>query len=242
MTDKEKEQKALEIYQQLMITLKDVPEKAEIINIVNTLIEENGLSPAGESKPSLKTSRKKPELESVAMCCPKCGSHHVSKNGSAHGKSRFRCKDCGTFFGPTSGRLTEGTSSEKAWDAFIEGMLCGDSLPVLSEKCDISLSTAHSWRMKLFAQVANSEQGKILGGIIQEDEFYLSASFKGNWKGPLNLGINKDYSHVKPDYIKYGFRSYPRKRGGQDEKRGLSSEKICMATAIDDSRKVIGSR
>jgi len=34
MTDKEKEQKALEIYQQLINTLEDVSEKAEIINIV----------------------------------------------------------------------------------------------------------------------------------------------------------------------------------------------------------------
>jgi rubredoxin len=107
-----------------MNTLKDVSEKAEIINIVNTLIEENGLSPDGEPEPSLKTSRKKPESESVAMFCPKCGFSRVGKNGSAHGKSRFRCKDCGTFFGPTSGKLTEGTSSEKAWDAFIVGMLC----------------------------------------------------------------------------------------------------------------------
>jgi hypothetical protein len=38
MTDKEKEQKALEIYQQLIDTLENVSEKAEIITIVNTLI------------------------------------------------------------------------------------------------------------------------------------------------------------------------------------------------------------
>jgi hypothetical protein len=37
MTDKKKEQKALETYQQLINTLEDVSEKAEIINIVDTL-------------------------------------------------------------------------------------------------------------------------------------------------------------------------------------------------------------
>jgi predicted RNA-binding Zn-ribbon protein involved in translation (DUF1610 family) len=109
MTDKEKEQKALEIYQQLINDLEDVSEKAEIINIVNTLIEENGLSPSGEPKAPRKTSRKKSESESVSMICPKCGSSHVGKNGSAYGKSRFRCKDCGAFFGTTSGKLTEGS-------------------------------------------------------------------------------------------------------------------------------------
>lgn len=240
MTDKEKEQKALEIYQQLMNTLKDVSEKEKIINIVNTLIEENGLSPDGEPKPSLKTSKKKAESESVAMCCPKFGSQHISKNGSTHGKSRFRCKDCGAFFGLTLGKLTEVTSSGKAWDAFIEGMLCGNSLPALSDKCDILLSTAHSWRMKLFSHVSNSVEGRILKGVIQEDEFYLPSSFKGNWKGAANLGIEKDYSDVLPDYRKYGFRAYSHERGSQDRKRGLSKDKVCIAAAIDDSRSVIG--
>ena len=241
MTDKEKEQKALEIYQQLMNTLEDVSEKAEIINIVNTLIEENGLSPAGEPKTSLKASRRKSELESITMICPKCGSDHVVRNGSAHGKSRFRCKECNASFGFASGRLTAGSyTSEKSWDVFVEGMLCGDSLPALSEKCSISLSTAHSWRMKLFSQVANSVEGRILKGVIQEDEFYLPSSFKGNWKGAANLGIDKDYTDVLPDYRKYGFRDHPHERGSQDRKRGLSRDKVCIATAIDDGRNVIG--
>ena len=241
MTDKEKEQKALEIYQQLVNTLEDVSEKAEIMNIVNTLIEESGLSPAGEPKTMLKTSRKKAASPSVALVCPKCGSEHVGKNGSAHSKSRFLCKDCGAFFGPTSGKLTAGTySPPQSWDAFLEGMLCDDSLPMLSEKCNISLSTAHSWRMKLFSQVSNSVEGRILKGVIQEDEFYLPSSFKGNWKGAANLGIEKDYSDVVPDYRKYGFRNHPHERGSQDRKRGLSRDKVCIATAIDDGRNVIG--
>ncbi len=241
MTDKEKEQKALEIYQQLINTLEDVSEKSEILDIVNTLIEESGLSPAGEPKTMLKTSRKKAASPSVALVCPKCGSEHVGKNGSAHGKSRFLCKDCGAFFGPTSGKLTAGTySPPQSWDAFLEGMLCDDSLPMLSEKCNISLSTAHSWRMKLFSQVSNSVEGRILKGVIQEDEFYLPSSFKGNWKGAANLGIEKDYSDVVPDYRKYGFRNHPHERGSQDRKRGLSRDKVCIATAIDDGRNVIG--
>ena len=189
----------------------------------------------------LKTSRKKAASPSVALVCPKCGSEHVGKNGSAHGKSRFLCKDCGAFFGPTSGKLTAGTySSPQSWDAFLEGMLCDDSLPMLSEKCNISLSTAHSWRMKLFSQVSNSVEGRILKGVIQEDEFYLPSSFKGNWKGAANLGIEKDYSDVVPDYRKYGFRNHPHERGSQDRKRGLSRDKVCIATAIDDGRNVIG--
>lgn len=241
MTEQEVEQKALEIYQQLVVALEDVSEKTEIIGIVNTLITENGLSPSGEPKPLLEFSRKKMESGTVPLLCPKCGSDHVVKNGTAHGKSRFHCKDCGVFFGPASGKLTEGSlSSDTTWDSFLEGMLCNDSLSVLSEKCDISLSTAHSWRMKLFSQVSNSVEGRILMGVIQEDEFYLSASFKGNWKAALNLGMNMDYTNVVPDYRRYGFRNYPNARGSQDHRRGLSKDKICVATAIDDRRSVIG--
>lgn len=162
------------------------------------------------------------------------------RNGSAYGKSRFRCKGCNSYFGLTS-KLTEGSrASAQKWDTFIEGMLYGDSLPMLSEKCNIELSTAHSWRMKLFSQVCNSTEGRILKGIIQEDEFYLSASFKGNWKGPLNLGIEKDYNTILPDYHKYGFREHPHKRGSQNRIRRLNRNKICIATAIDEGRNMIG--
>ena len=67
MTDKERELKALEIYQQLIAALSDVTEKTEIINIVNTLIEENGLSPSGESRTTLKTRRM--DTESLSKAC-----------------------------------------------------------------------------------------------------------------------------------------------------------------------------
>jgi len=241
MSDKEKEQKALEIYQQLIRSLEGVTDISEIVSIVNNLIEENGLSPAKGDKIPIAAKRKHGNSDSTAVVCPSCGSTHIVKNGSAHGKRRFRCNECRFYFCTTSGKLTEGSSaSEKTWNVFIEGMLSDDTLPVLADKCHISLSTAHAWRMKLFSQVGNSVEGKILKGVIQEDEFYLSASFKGNWKSTLNLGIEKDYSHIVPDYQKYGFRDQPHERGSQDSKRGLSKDKVCVATAIDESRNIIG--
>lgn len=72
---KEKEQKTLKTYQQLAATLKDVSEKTDMINIVHTLTEENGLFPAGESKVLFKTFRKKSESGRDALLCPKCGSN-----------------------------------------------------------------------------------------------------------------------------------------------------------------------
>ena len=236
------EQIALEIYQQMLDALKDVEEKEAIITIVNTLIEENGLSPDNtESVSPLEAGRKQPETGSTPICCPTCGSTHVVKNGSAYGKPRYRCNECRSYFGVSTGRVSQGSAtSNQAWDTFIEGMLCNDTLTILSEKCHISLATAHAWRMKLFNHVGNSVEGKILTGIIQEDEFYLPASFKGNKKSVANLGIEQDYTDMIPDYKKYGFRDHPHQRGSQDKKRGLSRDKVCIATAIDEDRNVIG--
>jgi len=241
MNDKEKEQIALEIYQQLIAALEEVSDIPAVVGIVNNLIEENGLSPKKGNIIPLETKSKHAISDTTARVCPKCGSANIAKNGSSYGKKRFHCKDCNAYFCTSSGKLTQGSStSQKTWNTFIEGMLCDDSLPMLADKCNLSLSTAHNWRMKLFSQVSNSVEGKILKGVIQEDEFYLSANFKGNWKSMLNLGIKKDYSEIVPDYQKYGFRDYPHKRGSQDSQRGLSKDKICIATAIDDSRSIIG--
>ena len=143
MTEKEKEQKALEIYQQLMHALADIADKEGVIEIVNTLIDENGLSSPVNGKESvLSTKRKRSGDDGGTFSCPRCGGSDVVKNGSAHGKSRFLCKGCGSYFGPTSGKVTEGSSrSSKRWDTFIEGMLSGDSLPIL--KVSHQIGRAH---------------------------------------------------------------------------------------------------
>lgn len=77
---------------------------------------------------------------------------------------------------------------------------------------------------------------------MQEDEWYLSASFKGNKNALFNLKkreIGAD-DEISTDYQKYGFSGHPRSRGGQDTKRGLSKEKICIPTAIDSTGGCIG--
>ena len=96
--------------------------------------------------------------------------------------------------------------------------------------------------MKVFRTVMQSEEAVSLKGIVQEDEWYLSASFKGNKKAVLNLNKQNVVSRVEviPDYQTYGFDGHPRLRGGQDTKRGLSKEKICIPTAIDSTGGCIG--
>ena len=78
MTEKEKEQKALEIYRQLMHELAEIADKEGVIEIVNTLIDENGLSSPVDGKESVLSAKKKRSGDDEeAFSFPNCGSAPV---------------------------------------------------------------------------------------------------------------------------------------------------------------------
>jgi transposase-like protein len=226
----EKAQAILEIIN----SIPDEKGKNEVIDIVNEDLSKN---------PAVKTIARIGKTEKRVLskpACPHCGSENVVANGSVHGIRRYVCKLCKKSFGSSTGTVHKASKSHWAWDRFLEGTVCGDTLEQLSEKCGISLSTSHSWRIKLFRQLHNSNEGTVLQGVIQEDECYLSASFKGNKKALKNLGQEVDEEAIIADYTKYGFRDHCHMRGSSDRKRGLSRDKVCIATAVDSERKIIG--
>jgi len=191
---------------------------------------------------SSKVKAQWPQPDISDLFCPRCGSHEVARNGSVRGVPRFVCRDCTRSFGPNYGNVTyESNLSESVWDTYLEGMVCSDTLKQLSEKCDISIATAHNWRIKVFQTIMKFEESFSLQGTIQADEMYLPASFKGNKGALLNLRTRTSPKELPdPDYMTYSFRGHPRARGGGDTKRGLSKEKICIPTAIDSIGVSIG--
>jgi transposase-like protein len=228
-----------------MIEALDVEDRQEAINETNDKLEKvEGVQSAPLRIPNCRIRlTQKPKAKGSDLFCPHCGSHSISKNGSVRGSARLICKDCKKSFGSNYGKVTyQSNHCETKWDKYLEGMVCSDTLLQLSEKCEISLSTAHNWRMKVFRMIMQSKEALSLKGIVQEDEWYLSASFKGNKNALLNLKereIGAD-DEISTDYQKYGFSGHPRLRGGQDTKRGLSKEKICIPTAIDSTGGCIG--
>ena len=55
------------------------------------------------------------------------------------------CKACKRSFGFNYGNATyQSNHSDMKWDKYLEGMICSDTLEQLSQKCDISLFTAHN--------------------------------------------------------------------------------------------------
>lgn len=244
---------SLEIYQTLVDMLKDHQDKAEdIIDTVNKLIEENGLKPANDSHEVACAPIKKPKKVKMVEVCPHCGSAHIVSNGSSRGQKRYVCRSCGKSFSVNTGKISTHKDAEDKFDKFLRGMINGDTLKRLSEDCGIALPTAYNWRHKVLDIIKDSESTKVLSGVIQEDEIYLIPSFKGNKTAYLNkIDENSpNYEEFQekaalevPDYEKYGYREHAHKRGrhGQKgKKRGLSSDKICCATAIDEGRNVIG--
>ena len=227
---KDKAQAILEIIN----SLPDVQERNEVIEIVNKGLLQN---PAVKTLDHIEKARQKSLLRPA---CPHCGHENVVANGSVHGIKRYLCKECKKSFGPNSGTVLKASKNSKMWERFLEGMVCGNTLEQLSEKCCISLSTAHSWRIKLFRHLQNSNEGIILQGVIQEDECYLSASFKGNKKALRNLGQEIHEDTIVADYKRYNFRNQCHMRGGSDRTRGLSKDKVCIATVVDTQRNIIG--
>ena len=226
----------------VMIESLDDEDREEAIKETNDQLEKiEGIKSAPVRMPiSREVALQKPKASDNLLFCPHCGSHDVFKNGSVRGIARFVCKDCRKSFGSNYGKVTyQSNLGEEKWDRYLEGMVCSDTLEQLSQKCGISLSTAHNWRMKVFRMIMQSKESVNLRGTVQEDEWYLSASFKGNKKSLQNLGreVNED---ISTDYQTYGFEGHPRVRGEQDTKRGLSKEKICIPTAIDSEGCYIG--
>ena len=228
-----------------MIEELDIETRREAIRKTNERLEKlESLRFARPTPPVIqKPIVKSQKTDLSILFCPHCGSDEIAKNGSVRGIPRLVCQDCKRSFGGNHGNVTyESKNSESNWDRYLEGMVCSDTLKQLSEKCNISIATAHNWRIRVFRNVMNSEGIVSLKGVIQADELYLSASFKGNKKALLNLKNRKNIPKKFPntDYRTYEFMGHPRARGGQDTKRGLSKEKICIPTAIDSIGSCMG--
>ncbi len=118
------------------------------------------------------------------MVCRKCGSHKVSKYGKdKRGNQRYKCKSCGVFFNATSYSIVSKThKSYDTWKKFIELTLKCCSLSYCAEVCNISVQTAFEWRHKILNVLQHDQDNRVLSGIVETDDMYLSISYKGNHK------------------------------------------------------------
>lgn len=151
--------------------------------------------------------------------CVHCGSVKVKRNGKYRNRQRYLCRDCGKSFNDLTNTPISGTRYLGKWSTFFQLMVEGYTLPKISERLNIHLSTSFYWRHKvLFA--LRSLGFQTLKGIVESDETFFKESLKG-----------REVVDRKP-----------KKRGGRDKKRGISNLKIAVVVAQDRNGQVIAQK
>ena len=156
--------------------------------------------------------------------CPRCGSVAIVKKGkSKNGEQRYLCRGCGRTFGMGSERIL-GTSSlpRETWMAYAECSVLMLPLRECARRCRVCLKTAYTMRHRLIECLsAYSPSFRVERGCGCElDETYFPESFKGN--------------HTKGSFA---MPRPSRHRGRQVHRRGLSRERICVMTGVNDSNE-----
>lgn len=144
--------------------------------------------------------------------CPYCRSKEFKKNGtSKHGIKRFKCKSCGHVFNPLSRTLFDKHKIPiSEWFEFVLHLLRFDSVGDAAFSNRNAHTTGSYWLLKTFVALKDEQSNVVLKGRIVLDEKYIPM--------PSNsLIVKKDGK--KP--------------------RGLSRNKICIATAVDDEHNMI---
>ena len=159
------------------------------------------------------------------ILCPKCNSaSHVMNGHTRKGTQRYMCRDCGcTFAASDVGLIMKFTKlPEEKWMAFAECFVDCLSCDKVAKRIGVTHKTAWFMRIRtleaLTRNIPSFEVKSDCGAVL--DEIYFTESFKGvSFK---NLGeIPRE----------------PRERGGSD-KRGISNDKICVITGVNDNGDV----
>ena len=157
--------------------------------------------------------------------CPFCGDDHIVKNGKFKGNQRYLCRNCRKSFSQQTQTPTAYSKKKtKVWIDYIECMIKGYSLRRCAWECGINLATAFFWRHKILDALSSFMGTGEVDGLVEADECYLRYSYKGN--------------HSKSKRFKMPREA--RKRGGESVgKRGLSSEQVCVGTALDRTGNIL---
>ena len=192
-------------------TLKSQFSELEMIDELSKLILGN-MSEWELSKHSRRSALEIELLNSLEVhSCPFCQSADIVKDGyQKDGTRRYRCKSCGRRFSPLTGTLLDSHKISLAeWIEFCIHLFQFQSLNVSSIDNRNAYSTGRYWLKKIFLCIEKYQDAIILERKAFVDETYLSVMPKG-----LDMKDGKKL-------------------------RGLSRNKLCIATATDGNRTFI---
>ena len=153
-------------------------------------------------------------IETVA--CPYCHTrarrHGYTKNGS----QRYFCPNCHRSFLAATGTLLEHSRKPKEIrDKFVQCMMERKTIRESARTCGICTATAFVWRHKYLDALQSMMASVKMDGVVEADEAFFRLSFKGD--------------HRRSKFV------MPReahRRGNDVHTRGLSSEQVCVPTAV----------
>lgn len=160
-----------------------------------------------------------PKCYTEVISCVNCQSKNICKNGKdRNGIQRYKCNECGHTFSASSHTLSSHTNQNPGkWMSFIIGLINCETCEQLSKKCDISVPTAHHWRLKVFAALEYLAKNVQLSDIIFADDTRVPYNFKGNHS------------------IEFLAPRKAHKRGHQNTRKNVNKNTICVICAIDSS-------
>ena len=156
--------------------------------------------------------------------CRKCGSHAILKYGKdKNGKQRYKCKNCNTVFYATSYSVVSKSHYPlSAWKKYIVLLLRGASLAESARECGISIQTAFTWRHKILHALQFDQSNRVLGGVVEIDDMFMSVNYKGNHKKSKNFSMPR--------------KSY--KRGNDNVAK--PSGRVCVLCAVERQGQAYG--
>lgn len=155
--------------------------------------------------------------------CPYCGSEIVVKNGHKCHKQEFLCKNCRkTFVSTTNTLMANSHKPREVWEELIEDTLSGHSLDFTAQRLGLYHDCTFRMRHKFLTALdrLQNEQDVHLGEVSELDETFVLDSYKG---APLQDEVNRE----------------ARKRGEKANKRGISSEYVCICAGVQRGGSVM---
>ena len=155
------------------------------------------------------------------LCCPKCHSNQVKKNGKYKDRQLYKCKECKKKFNELTNTPFHHTrlnyiQIETAYQCLV------DRLPIrkMAKKIGVSTRTAFTLRFKLISCLKSVKNNESLTGNIELDEYYLSVNLKGTKKQNMPRISKK------------------RKRHGTG-KQGMNRHIVCVVSGVDENDNII---
>ena len=152
---------------------KMLPE--DIIKMISLLTNELSKKQNSKGIIDLEINKIKGEI-----CCPKCQSKNIKKNGKYKNRQLYKCKDCNKKFNELTNTPFHHTRLvyKQIVDAY-ECLVNKLSIRKTANKIGVSIKTSFILRFKIISCLKSIVNNKKFKGTSQLDEYYLPVNLKG---------------------------------------------------------------